>query len=141
MKNRLFIVVSVLLAGITIIPAFGKGRKKKTTPVPAYHQPVISSVTGNAITVSEQKTTRAFTVSQFTEINVNGQRATIGDLKPGMTVNVTIGMDPSYASRIVATGLPGKGPKKAGQAKKASNAERRPGPLEVGCWMFTQAWS
>ena len=113
MKNRSFIVVSVLLAGITITPAFGKGRKKKATPVPAYHQPVISSVTGNAITVSDQKTTRTFTVSPFTEINVNGQRATIADLKPGMTVNVTIGVDPSYASRIVATGLPAKGTRKS----------------------------
>ena len=119
MKNRLFIVVSVLLAGITIIPAFGKGRKKKATPAPAYHQPVISGVTGNAITVSDQKTTRTFTVSQFTEINVNGQRATIADLKPGMTVNVTIGVDPSYASRIVATGLPGKGIQKSGPSKES----------------------
>jgi len=118
MKNGLFIVVSVLLAGITITPAFGKGRKKKATPVPAYHQPIISSVTGNAITVSEQKTTRTFTVSQFTEINVNGQRATIADLKPGMTVNVTIGMDPSYASRIVATGLPAKGNQKSEPSKE-----------------------
>jgi len=118
MKNRLFIVVSVLLAGITITPAFGKGRKKNATPVPAYHQPVISSVTGNVITVSEQKTTRAFTVSQFTEINVNGQRGTIADLKPGMTVNVTIGMDPSYASRIVATGLPAKRIQKSGPTEE-----------------------
>src|SRR6266446_8593137 len=108
MKNRLFIVVSILLTGITITPAFGKGMKKKATPVPAYHQPVISSVTGNAITVSEQKTTRTFTVSQFTEINVNGQRATIADLKPGMTVNVTIAVDPSRASRINASGVPDK---------------------------------
>jgi hypothetical protein len=119
MKNRLFIVVSVLLAGITITPAFGKGRKKKTTPAPAYHQPVISSVTGNAITVSEQKTTRTFAVSRFTEINVNGQRATIADLKPGMTVNVTIGMDPSYASRIVATGLPAEGTRKTEPSKES----------------------
>jgi hypothetical protein len=118
MKNRLFIVVSVLLAGITITPAFGKGRKKKATPAPAYHQPVISSVTGNAITVSEQKTTRTFAVSRFTEINVNGQRATIADLKPGMTVNVTIGMDPSYASRIVATGLPAQGTRKTEPSKE-----------------------
>jgi len=118
MKNRSFIVVSVLLAGITITPAFGKGRKKKATPVPAYHQPVISSVTGNAITVSDQKTTRTFTVSPFTEINVNGQRATIADLKPGMTVNVTIGVDPSYASRIVATGLPAEGIRKSGPSKE-----------------------
>ena len=118
MKNRLFIVVSVLLAAIAITPAFGKGRKKKTTPAPAYHQPVISSVTGNAITVSDQKTTRTFTITRFTEINVNGQRATTADLKPGMTVNVTIGMDPSYASRIVATGLPAEGTRKSGPSKE-----------------------
>jgi len=118
MKNRLFIVVSVLLAGITITPAFGKGRKKKTTPAPEYHQPVISGVTGNAISVSDQKTTRTFTITRFTEINVNGQRATIADLKPGMTVNVTIGMDPSYASRIVATGLPAKETQKSGPGKE-----------------------
>jgi hypothetical protein len=117
MKNRLFIVVSVLLAGIAITPAFGKGRKK-ATPVPAHHQPVISSVTGNAITVSDQKTTRTFTITQFTEINVNGQRASIADLKPGMTVNVTIGMDPSYAGRIVATGLPAKGTQKSEPSKE-----------------------
>ncbi|TMP91419.1 MAG: hypothetical protein E6L08_11130 [Verrucomicrobia bacterium] len=118
MKNRLFIVVSVLLAGITITPAFGKGRKKKTTPAPVYHAPVISNATGNAITVSDQKTTRTFTITRFTEINVNGQRATTADLKPGMTVNVTIAMDPSCASRIVATGLPAKETQKSGPGKE-----------------------
>ncbi|PYL20209.1 MAG: hypothetical protein DMF41_07070 [Verrucomicrobia bacterium] len=60
---------------------------------------------GNTITVTEEKTTRAFIITQFTEITVNGQRATIADLKPGMTVNVTIGVDPSQAGRIIATGV------------------------------------
>jgi hypothetical protein len=104
MRNRLLLVVWILLAAIAFAPAFGKGRKKTSTP--AYQQPVISSVTGNAITVSEQKTARTFTVTQFTEINVNGQRASIADLKPGMTVNLTIGVDPSRAARINATGVP-----------------------------------
>ncbi len=107
--NRL-LVVWILLAAIAIAPAFGKGRKTKATPV--YQQPVIASVTGNAITVSEQKTTRTFTVTQFTEITVNGQRASIADLKPGMTVSVTLGMDPTHASRILATGVPGGGNRK-----------------------------
>jgi hypothetical protein len=105
MKNIWFAVVSALLAFIAVTPAFGKG-KKKASPTPAYHQPVISSVKGSAITVSEQETTRTFTITQFTEINVNGQKATIADLKPGMTANVTIGMDPAYASRINASGVP-----------------------------------
>src|SRR5216110_2684688 len=105
MRNRLLVVVWILLTAIAFAPAFGKGRKKKTTPVPAYHQPVISSVTGNAITVSDQNTTKTLTITQFTEITVNGQRASITDLKPGMTVSVTIGMDPSRAARINATGV------------------------------------
>jgi hypothetical protein len=105
MKNIQFVVVSVFLVFIVAGPAFGGGKKKKA-PATEYHQPVISSVKGNAITVSDEKTTRAFTITQFTEINVNGQRATIADLKPGMTVNVTIGLDPSHASRIIAEGVP-----------------------------------
>src|SRR6266508_5778801 len=113
MRNRLLVVVWILLAAIAFAPAFGKGRKSKATP--AYQPPVIASVTGNAITVSEQKTARTFTVTQFTEITVNGQRASIADLKPGMTVNVTIGVDPTHASRIVATGVPAGGKKKPAQ--------------------------
>ena len=104
MRNRLLVVVWILLAAIALTSAFGKGQKKKATQ--AYQQPVIASVTRNAITVSEQKTARTFTVTQFTEITVNGQRAMIADLKPGMTVNVTIGVDPSRAARINATGVP-----------------------------------
>jgi hypothetical protein len=110
MMNRLLVVL-ILLAAIAIAPAFGKGRKKKPTPVPAYHQPAISSVTGNAITVSDKNTTRTLTITQFTEISVNGQRASIADLKPGMTVSITLGMDPSRAARINATGVPGGGKK------------------------------
>lgn len=106
MRNKLLVVVWILLAAIAFAPAFGKSRKKKATSAHAYQQPAISSVTGNAITVSEQKTARTFTVTQFTEITVNGQRASIADLKPGMTVNVTIAVDPSRAARINATGVP-----------------------------------
>ena len=104
MRNRLVVVVWILLASMVLAPAFGKGKKKKASP--AYQPPVISSVTGNAITVSEPNTTRTFMVTQFTEITVNGQRASIADLKPGMTVSVTIGVDPSRAARINATGVP-----------------------------------
>ena len=104
MRKSLLVVVWILLATITLTSAFGKGQKKKATQ--AYQQPVIASVTGNAITVSELKTARTFTVTQFTEITVNSQRASIADLKPGMTVNVTIGVDPSRAARINATGVP-----------------------------------
>ena len=115
MKKSVFtplVAVCTLLAVITATPALAGSKKKKASSVPRYHSPVISSVTGNAITVSEEKTTRTFVITQFTEINVNGQRATIVDLKPGMTVSVTIGMDPTRASRVVATGVLVSGNKK-----------------------------
>src|SRR5437868_15086917 len=112
MKNRLLIVVSILFAALLTAPVFAGGRKKKASPAPKYHATVISSVTGNTITVTQDKVTRAFTITRFSEIIVNGQKATMVDLKPGMTVTITIGVDPSQASRVVATGLPGDGRKK-----------------------------
>ena len=112
MDRALFIAISVLLVALATAPAFAGSKKKKATP-PQYQTPVISSVTANTITVSEEKTTRTFIITQFTEINVNGQRGAVADLKPGMTVSVTIGVDPTRASRIVATGAPvGGNPKK-----------------------------
>ena len=111
MKNIWLVVVSFLLVLITASPAPAGGRKKKATPA-QYQVPVISSVTGNTITVSEEKTARTFIITQFTEINVNGQRAAVADLKPGMTVSVTIGVDPTRASRINATGVPVGGNRK-----------------------------
>ena len=113
MKSLLFAVISALLIVVTASPAFAGSKKKKATPA-QYQAPVISSVTGNTITVSDEKTTRTFIITQFTEINVNGQRAAVADLKPGMTVSVTIGVDPTRASRVVATGAPVGG----GQKKK-----------------------
>ena len=107
----LLVAILILFASAAFTPAFAGSKKKKATP-PQYHPPVISSVTGNAITVSEEKTTRTFVITQFTEINVNGQRGAVADLKPGMTVSVTIGVDPTRASRIVATGAPVGGAQK-----------------------------
>jgi hypothetical protein len=105
MKNIWFIVVSVLLVVSAAPSAFAGSKKKKATSA-QYQAPVIANVTGNTITVSEEKTARTFVISQFTEINVNGQRAAVADLKPGMTVSVIIGVDPTRASRINATGVP-----------------------------------
>jgi hypothetical protein len=84
-------------------PGLAAGRKKKVAP-PDQVDPVISNVTANSITVTSRRETRTFIVSPFTEINVNGQKGTIGDIKSGMKVNVTIGVDPTRAGRIVASG-------------------------------------
>ena len=82
MDRALLIVISVLLVALAT-PAFAGSKKKKATPA-QYQAPVISSVTANTITVREEKTARTFIITQFTEINVNGQRAAVADLKPGI---------------------------------------------------------
>lgn len=97
------LVVCALLVAVTIAPAFGGGRKKSASPAPQ-HETVISSVGPDTVTVSDNKTTKTLTVTRFTEINVNGRKATIADLKPRMKVNVTLGTDPTVASRISAAG-------------------------------------
>jgi hypothetical protein len=97
------LVVCALLVAVTITPVFGAGRKK-STPAAEHHETVISSVGPNTVTVSDNKTTKTLTVTRFTEINVNGQKATMADLKPRMKVNVTLGTDPTVASRISAAG-------------------------------------
>jgi hypothetical protein len=99
-----FIVFSVLL-GYGTADYLSGATKKKPSPTP-YKHPVIASVSAHSITVSEEKGTKTFTITQFTEINLNGQRATVAELKPGMIVVVTIGMDRSQASRINASGTP-----------------------------------
>ena len=92
------------LTGLVILtliaPAFGAG-KKKPTAKPTPHDIVISAVSGNAVTVTDENSTKTVTVTQFTEITVNGQKATIADLKPGMTVNLGL-KGPTEASRITA---------------------------------------
>lgn len=84
-------------------PGFAAGRKKKAAPT-EQRAPVISNVTANSVTVTKQNETRTFIVTPFTEIHVNGQKGTIADLKSGMKVDVTIGIDPTQAGRIVASG-------------------------------------
>lgn len=98
----LLVVLTLLIATVNPAVGFDKKKKKKATP-PEIHETVISSVTPTVITITENKATKTFTITQFTEINMNGQKASVTDLKPGMTVSVTMGTDPSRASRISAT--------------------------------------
>ena len=65
--------------------------------------PTIAAVTADSITVKEAQGTKTLTITQFTEINVNGRKAMVAELKPGMIVNITLGTDPSKVTRINAT--------------------------------------
>ena len=116
MKKSFFAALCILTA--FAVPTLQAGRtsiKPRATPTPTHQVTVISAVTASSMTVETQtvadkggnvldKTSRTYEVSNFTEITVNGQRATLADLKPKMKVSVTIGTDPSKAARIVANG-------------------------------------
>jgi hypothetical protein len=106
-------VLSVL--ALSGLQAGASSRKAVPTPTPTHRQTVITAVTANSVTVETQtvadkggkvleSSSRTYRVTQFTEITVNGQRATFADLKPKMKVSVTIGTDPTQAARIVANG-------------------------------------
>ena len=92
-----------LIQILALDTTLGAGRKRKAPP-PEQRAPVISNVTANSVTVTTQTQTRTFIVTPFTEISVNGQKGTIADLKSGMKADVTIGIDPTRAGRIVASG-------------------------------------
>ena len=96
------LLVALILGTLACTPAFGAS-KKKATPAPVL-TPVISSVSATSITISEGKTAKTLAITQFTEITVNGVKATAAELKPGMNVSVTLGTDPTKAGRINATG-------------------------------------
>ena len=84
------------------------------TPTPSHQEIVISRVMPEEIIIEErivsdkekieQKRSTSFRITQFTEINVNGRRGTVAELRPGMRVHVTAGTDRTVAARIEANG-------------------------------------
>lgn len=114
LKSITFILCACGLLAVTPPNLLAAGMKFKSPP-PTHVETIISEVMPNAITATTQtvadkggkvlnKTSKTYSITQFTEISVNGQKATIANLKPGMKVSVTQGTDPSKAARIVANG-------------------------------------
>jgi hypothetical protein len=102
MKNARLTVLTILCALVASTTALAAS-KKKASPPPV-QTPTITAATANSVTVTENKTAKTLTITQFTEITVNGQKATARELKPGMAATITLGTDPSKAARINATG-------------------------------------
>ena len=107
------LVISVLLALAIVTSASGAGTKTfKPKPVATPQPTVITNVSPTSITVTNANGTKAYTISQFTEIKVNGLRATAADLKQGMTATVAMDTDATRASRIEAADAPASDKKK-----------------------------
>ena len=99
---RIFLMLLTLLALATSVDA--RSKKKKEPPQP--QGTVIASVSADSITITESSSSNTFAITRFTEILVNGQRATLTALQPGMAVSVTMGTDPTKAARINASDPP-----------------------------------
>ena len=93
---------ALLLVSLMAAPADGRTPRRSGKASPSPTGPVISVVSGNSITVTDEKSAKAVTVSPLTEVTINGQKAGIADLKPGMTVSLVLS-SPTQASRIAAT--------------------------------------
>jgi hypothetical protein len=102
MKKYRFVVLALSLV-MVLSSEVSAGSKKKSSPPPQSQAPSITNVTANSITVLDGKVAKTLIITQFTEINVNGQRATVADLKPGMAVTFVISTDATKVSRINAT--------------------------------------
>jgi hypothetical protein len=112
--HRLCVLLLCGLALFTAAASQAAGMKWRT-PIPTHSETLISAVNAPSITITAQvirdtdakvleKTIKTYIVTPFTEITVNGQRATIAQLKPGMKISVTMSTDPTHAARIVASG-------------------------------------
>jgi hypothetical protein len=105
------LVAICALLSVSVVPSVqARGRRAKHTPAPTPHPIVIAKIGANSITVTDENTTKTVTVTQFTEITVNGRRATFADLKLGMVVSLGLS-SPTEASRITATDAPAPTPK------------------------------
>ena len=102
---RLFLVL-LAFSVATLSTAVAASKKPKE---PA-RVTVISSVTGDSITITESGVAKTYTTNQFTEITLKGKKAKLSDLQAGMAVSVTLGTDSTKVSRIAASDPPAAAP-------------------------------
>ena len=92
----------------------GGSMKMPQIPTPSHQEIVISKIMPEEIIIEErivsdkgkieEKRSKSFRITKFTEIMVNGRRGAIAELRPGMRVHVTAGTDRTVAARIDANG-------------------------------------
>ena len=107
----LAIVATLAFSVLSPDPASAKGKlpKGKPTPVPEKSKAFseIKSVSGDTITIEHSKTTTKYKMSNETQIQIDGNRATAANLKPGMHVEVTPStINPTVLRSVAATTPP-----------------------------------
>jgi hypothetical protein len=134
MSPRTFILVALLLSvnftGVSAAPSSGHsttrrtkmghspGKKPKLEPkeTPEAQHTTIALISGDTISIAAGKETKTYKIDQQTQIELKGVRATVADLKPGMRVSITPGVDASLAGYILAADPP-KAPTTAAKPK------------------------
>src|SRR6266853_1296671 len=79
-------------------------QSQKEKPEPQHT--TISLVSGDSISIQAGKDTETFKITQDTAIEFKGSRATVAELKPGMRVSITPGIEPTIAGHITANDPP-----------------------------------
>jgi hypothetical protein len=126
MKKSYIVLLTVALAMALVVPATismagkaappppqNQNQNQNRTPTPAPKKTpsphtVIQAITATSITIKEPKGSATYKITDLTEIDFKGEPAKVTDLKPGMSVVVTVGLDPTQADRISADDPPKK---------------------------------
>lgn len=91
-----------------------RGRRPRLRPKPPIPYTAILAVDAAAMTITTQPMNstatgfKTYKLAPQTKVTVNGQSATLADLKPGMQIRVGAGMDAGIAEEISATPPPPK---------------------------------
>ena len=101
----------VLVVSLARVEAGGRRSARRKPFEPVYN--AITSVDATAHTVSYSTVngkgspvSKTFKITDKTEIEVSGQKGTLTDLKAGMQVDISPGMDETVADRITAKPAP-----------------------------------
>ena len=107
--------ISILALVLVVLPAAAfAGNSQKAKPRPPFRAPydVIVSVDRAAKTViighvnSSDKSRTTLKINNLTEIQINGNPGTMADVKPGLKVSVTPGVEEDQAGRLVLSPAP-----------------------------------
>lgn len=120
------LLAAFLLLLLFTAPAEARSSRKKgakaAPPKPQYEALTGVDQAAGTVTITMvngvNATPRTFRVTPFTEIEVNGQRGTFADLRPGLMATHGLGMDPAVLSRLVLSPAPAEPAATKAKAKR-----------------------
>jgi hypothetical protein len=101
--TKLLVSTGLVMLVFTVVdaPNAFSGPRRPRDPPARRHETLISHVSPTSITIQEDSGPKTFGITNFTEVVIDGQRATVADLRPGMRVSIDLD-DPLHAHRITA---------------------------------------